>query len=356
MALKFYGGTPGAGKSYEVVENVILPGLRAGRRIVTNIAGLQYEAMVEYLCERGADEAKLGTIHKIELTEETAGKLGIIRGDGEDAKLDSASIVQGGDIVVLDEIWRIWEDGKRMHADDVKFLRMHRHVLNPTTHVSCDVVIIAQDYGDVHRSVRRLVEERYVMTKHIALGMSKRYRVSVFAKGSRKAHVQYQKKYDPKVFALYKSHSMGTGDGVEKSVDSRGNILKGAMFTIVLPLALIVGGAGIWGVYHFLNPKQPEAKQSLQLAGAPRPGVVGPASPAAAPKPDPASEWRVYGQYMLGATRVVVIQSNDGRTRHITNPADLSVGINDLKINVDGKPVSYYSAAGAAARPVALRP
>ncbi|SUX73736.1 Zonula occludens toxin [Citrobacter freundii] len=41
MAISAYIGIPGSGKSYEAVCNVIIPAFTSGRRVVTNIYGLQ---------------------------------------------------------------------------------------------------------------------------------------------------------------------------------------------------------------------------------------------------------------------------------------------------------------------------
>ena len=40
MAINVYTGLPGSGKSYEVVSEVIAKQVAAGRRIVTNIDGI----------------------------------------------------------------------------------------------------------------------------------------------------------------------------------------------------------------------------------------------------------------------------------------------------------------------------
>lgn len=37
MAISAYVGVPGSGKSYEVVKSVILPAIKSGRRVVSNI-------------------------------------------------------------------------------------------------------------------------------------------------------------------------------------------------------------------------------------------------------------------------------------------------------------------------------
>lgn len=49
MSITSYTGKPGAGKSYEVVKNVILPAIAEGRRIVTNIDGIDQQKVLEYV-------------------------------------------------------------------------------------------------------------------------------------------------------------------------------------------------------------------------------------------------------------------------------------------------------------------
>ena len=56
MAIKAYTGIMGAGKTYEVVSVVIFNALRAGRRVISNIAGLNYPVFVDLLVE-GDDPA-----------------------------------------------------------------------------------------------------------------------------------------------------------------------------------------------------------------------------------------------------------------------------------------------------------
>ena len=47
MAISAYIGIPGSGKSYEAVCNVIIPAFTSGRRVVTNIYGLQKDKITE---------------------------------------------------------------------------------------------------------------------------------------------------------------------------------------------------------------------------------------------------------------------------------------------------------------------
>jgi zona occludens toxin len=62
MSIKAYVGRMGSGKTYEVVSVVILGALRRGRRVITNIAGLDYAACADLLVAEGCDPDKIGTI------------------------------------------------------------------------------------------------------------------------------------------------------------------------------------------------------------------------------------------------------------------------------------------------------
>lgn len=62
MAISVYTGVMGSGKSYEAVLNGVLPALKAGRRVVTNIAGMSNEKCRAFLVERGCKEEELGTV------------------------------------------------------------------------------------------------------------------------------------------------------------------------------------------------------------------------------------------------------------------------------------------------------
>jgi len=350
MALKGYFGSPGSGKTYEVVENVILPAIVRGRRVVTNIAGLDYEAICDYLVAKGHERETLGTIFTIQLNEDIAGKFAVIEGDGEQAKLiEEKSIIRGGDMLVLDEVWRVWEDGQKIHSDDRRFLRMHRHLVHPVSLATCDIAIIAQNFTDVHRQVRSLVEERYEMSKHLALGMRNRYRVSIYTKGSRKPHQNLQKKYKSEIHELYKSHSMGKEAGKEVEVDGRGNIFKGALFTVFLPLAILAGIAGIYGVRYFFSGdgfKTKEQKQKLldEKTAASSSTIV---KPAALPQPlikqDDLSPFRVSGYASDG--KVVVLFIDVGGRSLLQRAADKDSLISGQYVEtiLDGRRIGTYS-------------
>lgn len=62
MSIKAYVGRMGSGKTYEVVSVVILGALRRGRRVITNIAGIDFQACSDLLVAEGIDPDKIGRI------------------------------------------------------------------------------------------------------------------------------------------------------------------------------------------------------------------------------------------------------------------------------------------------------
>jgi zona occludens toxin len=266
MAFSAYCGSTGEGKTYEVVENVIVKSVAAGRRVLTNVTGLNIERIHSYLRKQGHDDGSFGEIVQLPPIESCAGRFAVIEEasefvNGEPvATLDEAqSLIKGGDVVVLDEVWRIWKRGAKIDANDEKFWRMHRHILHPETHISTDIVLITQNWSDLNSTLRGLVHQRYVMKKHTSLGFKSKYSVNVFDIGARTPHIVMQRTYRPEIFALYKSHSMGSGSGKEATVDDRGNLLKRLLLT-TFPLLIVAFGGGGYVIYKFFS--QGDAKKA----------------------------------------------------------------------------------------------
>ncbi|MBS1197463.1 MAG: Zonular occludens toxin [Proteobacteria bacterium] len=342
MAIKAYVGRMGSGKTYEVVTEVILGGLRRGRRVVSNIAGLDFEAMQSLLIAEGIPEEKIGQLVQIDHDQvlepmfwrtDDAYKAvkKLVRGVGLVADDDETGepFLQPGDLVALDEIWRFWEgfgktdsDGKKRPDRVMNFFRMHRHFIHPDTGVACDVALITQDVMDISRQVRAVIEETYYMEKLTAIGSTSRYRVDVFQGGktSRRPLRSLQRSYDSKYFGLYKSHSQGKEGGaeaVEENIDGRGNILKSGLFKIILPLAIPVFGFAIWSLWGFFHPKQPEKTSVANSAESS--GVPGKAIVARHPGLEVSDIWRVVGYYQAGPS-IRIFLSDGGNTRFLIDP------------------------------------
>lgn len=317
MAINAYTGLMGSGKSYEVVENVILPALLVGRRVVTNVANLQQDDIFAYLVEKfGADLDKLGQI--VQVVNDDIEKPDFFPEEVKAGEVALPSIVLPGDLVVIDECWRWWAAGARITPAHMTFFRMHRHFVNPETKATCDMVLVVQDISDLDRKLKVVVENTYRMSKHKALGSTKRYRVDIFTsyKTTRAPYRSLQRKYNKEIFALYQSYSQGgEAGGKEVAIDGRANIFKGALFRIVLPFFLLVFVLCIWWLWRFFNPA-PKVDVKPGAAVIQSVSVV----PAKAlPSQNPESDWMVMGDYRFGHNHYVVI-SRAGRLRTLINP------------------------------------
>ena len=105
MSIKLYVGRMGSGKSYEVVSVVILQALKMGRRVVSNIAGLNYDKFVDLLTEQGVKEEQIGEL--VCVSHEDVVKEYFFLTD--EKKDDEDCFLKPGDLLCLDEIWRFWK-------------------------------------------------------------------------------------------------------------------------------------------------------------------------------------------------------------------------------------------------------
>lgn len=333
MSIKAYIGLQGHGKTYEVCSVVIFEAIKQGRRVISNIAGLNEAEFHKLILEESPDAQNLGRIINIAheavlnpdfwLTETT------IDNERNDYQ------IQRGDLVVLDEIWRFWDgfaradgDGRKRPDTVMNFFRMHRHMTHRVTGLTCALALISQDVMDFHRSLRGVIEETYRMTQLVSVGMMNRYRIDVFAKTkvAKVSSISYQRSYNPKYFPLYKSHSFkkeGDADAKQVNIDKRGNILNGKIFTLIVPFVLILGFFAVRFVWGFLHP---EAKQKTpEIAGATtetNPVTQQPMQPTAS---TPTQRY-LHGYYKLGDKIIYLVANPNGSTQKISQPDSVKQG------------------------------
>ncbi|MDP0188690.1 zonular occludens toxin domain-containing protein [Glaesserella parasuis] len=227
MAINAYVGTPGSGKTYEVVKSVILPAFLSGRSVVTNIEGVSQSNFIDYADRLNSkrkekdqiDYASLGSILKV--TDDDCLKPNFFPYKGA----TEPTIAKNGDLICIDEIWRIFDEKGKIHDNHRSFIAEHRHFVNEKGQTS-DLVVINQSVANIPRFIKDRVESTFKMTKLIALGLSKRYKIDVYSgvRLFKTTHIQtIQAKYDDEIFSLYKSYD---GAGVEQRIDKRVNLLK----------------------------------------------------------------------------------------------------------------------------------
>ncbi|MHB0765128.1 zonular occludens toxin domain-containing protein [Stutzerimonas sp. NM35] len=363
MAIDAYTGLPGHGKSYGVVEHVIIPSLKQGRHVVTNIP-LDIDAL---LVDFG------GTVEQLP----------------EDwfERADLGELAPPGTVLVLDELWRRWPNGMKANAarlEDKALLAEHRHRVDAKGR-SMRVVLVTQDLAQIASWARALVETTYRMVKK----SKKLYRVDIYrgaVTGPRPPKSallrQTAGKFKPDVYRYYQSatQSQSGAVGDESVADSRGSFLRSwGLWGLVL---IVVIGAivGIRGVASYFTPQSDKSPPSTAPAlppsqpVAPAPSVNRAAAQVYSSKPSGpvmSAVWRVGGHVRGGSDSAGALAELTGQSPPVRGPriarvilvhesgarrfVDLSAceffpGGLDVFCDIDGERVTPWTGRGAVTR------
>lgn len=256
MAISAYVGIPGSGKSYEVVLSVILENYIKGRRIVTNIEGISDDKVRDYcLTKKGAKEDDLGSLVKV--TDEDCQRDDFFPYKGS----FGSTICKAGDLICIDEVWRIFSTNE-IKENHRSFIAEHRHFTDEITGVCCDLVVINQSVSGIPRFIKDRIETTFVMSRLVALGFKKRYRVNVYVgvKCNKQGLVaQYQNKFNDEIFKLYKSFD-GV-NGKQTVIDDRQNFFKSGTFRLMMIFIILAFGYSYYSLKDFISPKKQDSEQ-----------------------------------------------------------------------------------------------
>lgn len=243
MSIVGYAGLPGSGKSYGVVENVVIPALESGRHIITNIP------------------LKLGRLSD----DFPKGKVTLF--DNKDAEDDPGFFDlerhPAGVIWIIDEAWRFWKSGMKatnIPQNQKEFFTEHRHNVGEDGRTN-EIVLVTQDLAQLCAFVRGLVEETYRAVKLTAIGQKNKYRVDVYmgaATGQKpgKPMRQLYGSYKPDIYQYYKSHTRNKTDfaaGMEEKADDRANVLKHPLIKFGIPVAILIMAFGVMKVVAYFS-------------------------------------------------------------------------------------------------------
>jgi hypothetical protein len=215
-------GDPGSGKSYDSVCKII-DNLRLGRKVYTNIDGLDDEVCRENIkCVSGLNDYDMKT-RLIYLDESTC--------------WDFWKRVDDGSLIVLDEAHKYF--GSREWTTDankqfVIWLTEHRHR-------GFDIVMMSMDIDRIDKQARQCAAWTYRYRKLNMFGklLSNNYMVRAFIgdDSSGKPVQQMTRKFNKKIFGCYKSFV--TKDMKELGLGRAVNALRHPVF-YAIPLLLIV--------------------------------------------------------------------------------------------------------------------
>lgn len=362
MPVRLYVGPSGSGKTYEVVKNLILPALQQGRRVITNIAGLEYDLMKLYTKKKlpDYDLQKFGILENVDT--DTVNHPLFFRHE-HDTRDKITSYIQAGDLVCIDEIWRYLPRRGELPERFLNFLKMHRHHVNEQTGFVIDVALISQGVRDFHEQIRDNTQETYSMLKNTAVGSESSYSISIYGAYGKltKSNLITQlpiQFYDPEICQLYKSQSLGSGKGIkEVRADKRGTIFNSAFFKYLLPIVFVFGVVSLYYVYQFFNDNQlaKKAKANHEKIS-PKPSAVVASLPNSQGLPsvqtDPQSDkknqiqqvnkWYVVGYLKMDQSIQFTI--SDGTSfLYLTDPKHHFVGKNVVVTLPDGSLANSFN-------------
>lgn len=389
MPINAYVGWPGAGKSYQVVSNVIIPQIAKGRSIVTNIDGIDLDAVYENIfCNNRGKIVCLGTVRKItneevespllfprqftdtewkkyKTTKSWQSFLAFRKDCGLTTKDEFVSIVNPGEMVIIDEAVNWWGQECAIIPEHSKFFREHRHHVDPYTHESCDLVLIAQEISDLKRSLRALVQYTFRAEKLDVVGLDKRFKLHMYrgAKlGDRVPALRSELgQYKPEIYECYDSY--GGGKGKEKSIDSRHNILSDkklkfkaiAMLTAMVVLSIFAYSL-IKGYFSAsshtkvdkasVNSVPLEQAKNVPVSNVPfgSSGVNSLNNKLDKEKKVLGSSagWRIVGRFTKKGFPVFVLQDGDGGVTYYS-PVLAVQSQNQMRFTVDGADLSSWT-------------
>jgi putative phage-related membrane protein len=344
MAISAYIGLPGHGKSYEVVKSVIIPSISSGRRVVSNIYGLNKKLIEEFCLSKNK-----------KLSPENLGELVVVDNDACLSEnfypyknaIDNniETFCKPGDLIIIDEAWRFFPKKEKISDNHFSFLSEHRHFTDDKG-ISCDFVILNQDLTNLQKELVERIETTFKMTKLVAAGLKSRYRVDVFSgnkcwKTSKTA--SYQEKYDKDIFPLYKSYE--TENGRELVTDKRQNALNKSSIKYFAIFSVLIFGFSVYKLINFFHPSDSNTSQTEQTIqeNSEVNSVSQPSNQLPIQIVPPLStQWRITGELQKSGKNFVVLADNQGNLR-LEPRSSFNFTGRMLEGIIDNQRVNYYS-------------
>ena len=231
MSIQWFIGRTGSGKSYGIVENIILPAIKQNREIWTNIP-----LYVNVLLDDFPDS-------------------NVTVFSNKEVNSNFLINIPEGAVIIIDEAWRFFSSG--LEPDDdltlVEFLAEHRHKVDQELSFSQEIVICSQTFHQIVKWVREQVDTTVVCKKADKVGMADSYVVRLFDGPTVRGQPVniYYGIYKPEVYKYYKSPSKSKSvmPGLELMPDDRANVTKNPWIRYGLPISLAGGLIGLVSLY-----------------------------------------------------------------------------------------------------------
>jgi len=194
---RVYYGKVGGGKTHCVMFQEIIPALRAGRKVVTNIDGLNVRELRNYI-GKDIDITVRGSISWWQKTLTCE-----IIDDGHDGKAVLNPDMFPDALYVIDEAQFIW-DARQFKDTKSGFL----HLLEYNRHLGVDLVFITQNVKRCDVNISRLANDSYQIKNIGFLHSFAKNRYVVNRRQTpfdKDVIAQYSHKYNPAIFTLFQS-------------------------------------------------------------------------------------------------------------------------------------------------------
>lgn len=302
MAIHAYVGKPGHGKSYGVVEYVVIPSLKQGRHVFTNIPLVADDLLAAF-----------------------GGNITQLPDDWYNLD-DLGELIPPGAVAIIDECWRRWPAGQNAnHArlTDKTLLAEHRHRVD-AKNKSMRVVLVTQDLKQISSWVRDLVETTYRIRKL----SSKVYKVDIYQGGVTGDSPPRSKlirtdagRFKKEVYCFYKSATKSESGSVgdESSADGRSSILRSFGLWGTLGCFVVCIVLGVYFVKKFFTTDQPGVKHPASVSA--------PKQSSAPAEPPISTTWRLVGfvhpskpdaSSKAVSEALALVADNNGNTRYIS--------------------------------------
>jgi len=225
--ITFITGTPGTGKTLNAVKRYIIPALKAGRLVYTNVP-LSIVHLSIFLKE--FDEFTISNL--IKPYEKYTYK---------EAKANS--------LLVIDEAQNFYNNRdfkEKDNKDFIEFLTGHRHY-------GIDVLILTQHYEQVDLGIRRNCETCIVLKSLRNVGFASQIKAEFYGNAldlNRKPIASQRWSVDSSYYSLYKSYASETITEVKKPAFNV--FLRSPFIWLAFIVLTIVTCNGVKGKYNFL--------------------------------------------------------------------------------------------------------
>lgn len=342
MAIQFFCGRPGSGKSYGVVENVILPAVKAGRKIYTNIP------LNEDLIESDYPGFKE---RFFPFTNDYVNGENLMK-------------MSGGAIIIIDECWRFWPAGIKVTdipQQEKEFFAEHRHKSGDDS-LTQEIVLVSQSPSQIARYIKDLIDQTVLTTKADKVGLKNQYQVKIYSAcipsidKPGEPNTTGMGTYKPEIYKYYKSHTKSENGlpGIEIKADKRGGIWSHWYIRYVAPVVLV---GSVWGavyMYKFFTGEafgknktaSVESKTIPQSVNQPIPAAKAGVATNSTPQsvgPIDSPTRRISAVIEIDGRRVIYVEHSEKRHLMKVGMEMCKITLNGLQCQIDNEIITAYT-------------